>query len=206
MPSRISLRWPCLAGLTGLLVTAAVSDACPWRRSNYAFAPVAAPRVFFPPMRAPEKAPEADPLKVGEAYVVMVKLKAEGVQIYECKPKKDNPKDYEWVLKAPEAKLFDDKGKEVGKHFADPTWEAVDGSKIVAQVPPEASVVKPDAIPWLKLKVKSSEGKGLLAEAKYIQRVDTVGGLAPKSCDASYAATELRVPYKAIYVFYEEKK
>src|SRR5439155_20301045 len=155
-----------------------------------------APPVAPPLLGAPEKAPEADPLKVPDSFEVLLRLKAEGVQIYACKPKKDNPKEYEWVLTAPDATLFDDVGKEVGKQFAGPSWQTTDGGKIVAVVPPEGAVARPGAVAWLKLKVKASEGKGLLTEAKYIQRVDTVGGLAPKNCDASYAGTELRVPYK----------
>jgi hypothetical protein len=184
-----------------LLVTPAASDACHRHRVVVYFAPPVAP----PVVAAPEKAPEADPLKIGDGFELLLKLKAEGVQIYECKPKKDNPKEYEWVLTAADAKLFDEAGKEVGKHFAGPSWQT-DGGKVVAARPPEASVAKPGAVPWLKLKVASSEGKGLLAEAKYIRRVDTVGGLAPKNCDASYAGTELRVPYKATYLFYGSKK
>jgi hypothetical protein len=192
-----------LAALTALLVTAASSDACLRQRAFVVIAPFYAP---LPVLITQEKPPEADPLEIPSAYALRRKLKAEGVQIYECKPKKDNPKEYEWVLKGPEAKLFDEEGKEIGKHFAGPTWEVTDGGKVVAQVPPEGTVAKSDAIAWLKLKVKSSEGQGWLAGVKYIQRVDTVGGLAPKTCDASYLGTELRVPYKATYAFYEEKK
>ena len=203
MPARFSPGLLCLIGLTALLVMAVSSDAGPRHRGVVFVEPYYA---LPPVVVAPEKAVEADPLAIPPAYGVLRKWKAEGVQIYECKPKKDNPKEYEWVFKAPEAKLFDEAGKEVGKHFAGPTWEVADGGKVVAQVPPEGTVVKPDAIAWLKLKVKSSEGQGWLAGVKYIQRVDTVGGLAPKTCDASYVGTELRVPYKATYVFYEEKK
>jgi hypothetical protein len=194
----MSSRMLCLAALTYLLLPAAASNACPRPHALVFSTP--------PALAAPEKPPEADPLQIPPTYEIRRKLKAEGVQIYVCKPKKDNPKEYEWVFTAPEAKLFDETGKEIGKHFAGPTWEVADGGKAVAQVPPEGSVAKADAIPWLKLKVKASEGKGWLTEVKYIQRVDTAGGVAPKNCDASYAGTELRVPYKATYVFYGEKK
>ncbi|MGD0586873.1 MAG: DUF3455 domain-containing protein, partial [Oryzomonas sp.] len=57
-----------------------------------------------------------------------------GVQIYECKPAKDDPKRYEWVFKAPEAELFDSAGKRIGRHYAGPTWEANDGSKVVGEI------------------------------------------------------------------------
>jgi hypothetical protein len=36
------------------------------------------------------------------------------------------------VLKAPDADLFDEGGRRIGRHFAGPTWEASDdGSKVI---------------------------------------------------------------------------
>ena len=59
------------------------------------------------------------------------------------------------------------------------------------------------AIPWLLMRAKSNEGAGALAGVKYIQRVDTVGGVAPSSgCDAAHAGAEARVEYSANYDFY----
>ncbi len=50
-------------------------------------------------------------------------------------------------------------------------------------------------IPWLLLSVKSAEGSGALARAKFVQRVQTKGGVAPAvGCDAAHAGTEARVP------------
>ena len=56
------------------------------------------------------------------------------------------------------------------------------------QSPAEPDVVEPDAIPWLLLEVVGSEygptGGHRLTETTYIQRVNTIGGLAPSSgCD-----------------------
>src|SRR3954468_14763346 len=121
MPNRLTPHLWCLPVLTCLFVTPAASDACHRQRVVVYFAP--------PAVAAPEKAPEADPLKIGDGFELLLKLKAEGVQIYACKPKKDNPKEYEWVLTAPDAKLFDEAGKEVGKHFAGPSWQT-DGGKV----------------------------------------------------------------------------
>jgi hypothetical protein len=139
-----------------------------------------------------------------EGHVVLFKLSAEGVQIYDAKQKKDNAREYEWSFKAPEAALFDVSGKKVGTHSAGPTW-AVEGSKVVAVVPPMASVPRQGTIPELLLKVKAVEGKGLFDKVTYIRRVETSGGAAPPTCDAAYAGTELRVPYRATYLFYGPK-
>jgi hypothetical protein len=59
------------------------------------------------------------------------------------------------------------------------------------------------SIPWLLLKSKSTEGVGALSTVKYVQRVDTVGGVAPAAgCDAGHAGVETRVDYTANYLFY----
>jgi hypothetical protein len=147
-----------------------------------------------------------DKLKVPDGHAPLCRLKAEGVQIYECKAKKDDPTAYEWVLKGPRADLFDAAGKKVGRHYGGPTWEADDGSNVAGTVPPTAVVPQAGGVPWLLLKAKSAQGDGLFGKVTYIQRVDTTGGVAPRKCDESYAGTELHVPYKAVYVFYESRK
>ncbi len=59
------------------------------------------------------------------------------------------------------------------------------------------------AVPWLLLRAKSNEGAGAFASVKYIQRVDTKGGVAPSAgCDAAQAGAEARVDYSANYAFY----
>jgi len=60
---------------------------------------------------------------------------ARGVQIYECRVRKDAGAGYEWAFVAPEAELFDAKGNAIGRHGAGPTWQATDGSRIVGTLP-----------------------------------------------------------------------
>ena len=133
-------------------------------------------------------------------------LRASGVQIYECKAKKDNSAQFEWVFKAPEADLFDPDGKKVGSHFKGPTWKANDGSSVVGEKP-KSYVKDTNAIPWLLLDVKQHEGTGIFSKVTSIQRVDTVGGKAPAGgCDAASVGKEIRVPYTANYRFYVTHK
>ena len=67
-----------------------------------------------------------------EGHVMLFKAMAEGAQIYVCKAKADDPDRLEWVLKGPDADLFDEQGGRIGRHFAGPTWEALDdGSKVI---------------------------------------------------------------------------
>ncbi|MDP9035251.1 MAG: DUF3455 domain-containing protein [Myxococcota bacterium] len=129
---------------------------------------------------------------------------AKGVQIYACKPKGEGaPSAYEWMLKAPEAELFDDKGQKIGKHYGGPTWESSDGSKVVGMMRSKADAPDATAIPWLLIDVKSSDGAGVLSKVKNIQRVATSGGKAPASgCDAAHTGAETRVDYSATYYMY----
>jgi hypothetical protein len=134
---------------------------------------------------------------------LVLQVHAKGDQVYTCKEDVDR---YTWVLKAPDAQLFDKGGKSFGKHYAGPTWEANDGSKIVGKA--AANVPSPDAdsIPWLLVTVVDRSGEGALARVTSIQRLNTKGGKAPSSgCDNAHAAQELRVPYSADYLFFAPK-
>jgi len=118
---------------------------------------------------------------------------AEGVQIYECTASAT------WRLVAPRATLTGENGKVVASHYGGPTWEARDGSAVKAAR--DAGVAgAPGAVDWLRLKATSTTD-GRLAATTYIQRIDTVGGVAPAgSCTAGASA---EVPYTADYVFFK---
>ena len=59
-------------------------------------------------------------------------VSAKGVQVYICTR---NPAGVtSWVLRGPDAQLFDQQNKPVGKHYAGPTWEGLDGGKVVGEV------------------------------------------------------------------------
>lgn len=127
-----------------------------------------------------------------------------GVQIYVCAQAKDQPGKFEWTLKAPEAELADATGKPVGRHYAGPTWEADDGSKVVGEVVAHQDSPVPGAIAWLLLRAKETSGQGILSHTTSIQRLGTIGGKAPPgNCSqASDAGKEVRIPYQAVYIFY----
>src|SRR6266403_1539930 len=152
---------------------------------------------------APRPQPAAVPenLRVPDGQSLLLRAAARGVQIYTCKVKAADPAAFEWVLEAPDAELFDQSGAKIGRHYAGPTWESADGSRVVGEVMQRSAVQ--GAIPWLLLRAKSNEGAGAFAGVKYIQRVDTVGGVAPPAgCDAAHADAEARADYSANYDFY----
>ncbi len=142
-------------------------------------------------------------LRPPSGQVVYLEALASGVQIYECLPKPAEPSTYEWAFRAPEAALVDRSGRSLGKHYAGPTWESVDGSKVVGESKARDPGPNPSAIPWLLLGAKATMGEGTLGHAKSIQRVQTVGGVAPSEpCSAANAGQVARVPYAASYYFY----
>jgi hypothetical protein len=145
-------------------------------------------------------------LKVPATQTLSVVALANGIQIYECAASKADPARFEWIFKAPEAELVDTSGKSIGKHYAGPTWESVDGSKVVGDVKARDDGPDGSAIPWLLLSAKSTEGNGVFAKTQSIQRVKTVGGKAPAAgCGAAEAGRVVRIPYRATYYFYVAK-
>jgi len=120
---------------------------------------------------------------------------AEGVQIFRWS-------GTSWVFVAPEALLFADAEGHgvVGTHYAGPTWQSLSGSKVVGAVI-ERCTPDPAAIPWLLLRAVASDGPGIFRRVTFIQRVNTLGGLAP-SDPGDFVGEEARVPYTAAYFFY----
>lgn len=107
-----------------------------------------------------------------------------------------------WAFVAPLANLYADAGfhGKVGMHYEGPTWESNSGGTVVASRV-DGCTPEPSAIPWLLLKMVSTDGKGPFGKTTYIQRVNTVGGLAP-SAPGSFTGQEQKVPYTAEYFFY----
>jgi hypothetical protein len=131
---------------------------------------------------------------------------AKGVQIYECRARKDQAGAYEWAFVAPEADLFDTNGSKIGRHYAGPHWESTDGSKIAGTVKANSDAPQADAIPWLLLVTKSVGPQGSFSKITSIQRVNTVGGVAPKTgCSQSTVGTNARIAYTADYYLLTEK-
>jgi hypothetical protein len=132
-------------------------------------------------------------------------LSATGDLTYECRAVADKPGTYAWAFVGPDAKLWDASKKEVGKYYAGPTWESADGSKVtgtqVATAPGAAG-----AIPLQLVKAASSSGTGAMTDVTFIQRLNTVGGVAPTSpaCAAANAGAKTTVSYSADYVFFKK--
>lgn len=145
-------------------------------------------------------------LRVPITAVLTQQAQAVGVQIYRCGADKNDAAHLEWLLKEPEADLFDRAGNRIGKHYAGPTWEAKDGSKVTGEVVARGNSPDPNAVAWLLLSAKSTSGTGIFGGVRFIQRLHTVGGHAPSDgCNQAAVGREARVPYSAEYWFYMDK-
>jgi hypothetical protein len=135
-----------------------------------------------------------DSLRPSTDEVLAMVVPAKGVQIYECSGEK-------WAFVAPEAELFDANGKRIGRHYAGPTWEAADGSKVAGSLKSRADAPQADAIPWLLLGAKSVGPQGAFSRVTSIQRVSTTGGAAPAGT-CTTPGERARVAYTADYYLF----
>jgi len=127
---------------------------------------------------------------------VVATLHAEGAQVYECKAGADGK--LAWAFREPIATLLLD-GKTVGRHYAGPNWEHMDGSAVVGKAVGNAPGKTPNDIPWLKLEVTAQRGNGVLTGVTTVQRINTQGGAHTGACDKAGAFHS--APYATDYVF-----
>jgi hypothetical protein len=154
---------------------------------------------------------------------------AVGTQNYVCRP---SGAGFAYVLFTPEATLFSDDGGQIITHYFSPnpnpldpntdpkvaadgairaTWQYKDTSTVWAKLhqPNGAVTVDQTAVAWLLLDVVGAQngptGGDKLTGTTFIQRLNTSGGLAPKTGCSSLAdvGNTAFVPYTADYFFYK---
>jgi uncharacterized protein (TIGR03118 family) len=148
--------------------------------------------------RSPDLPPVCDRIAAPADNKVVFHVFAVGVQIYHWD-------GAAWVFVAPAANLYADANHtgQVGIHFGTPSgpaWEMNSGSKVIEQ---RVDGCTPDssAIQWLLLRTLVQEGDGVLNGVSFVQRVNTVAGVAP-STPGGFVGEERQVPYTAEYFFY----
>jgi hypothetical protein len=150
--------------------------------------------------RASEAVPAA--LQPPSGYAVAFTAKATGVQIYTSTA--DGGMAPKWAFEAPLAELNGLKG--IIYHYAGPSWEAADGSKVARDMATPVTAVPAQRastdIPWLLVKVTADPAAGVLNKVVYVQRISTQGGVAPAKPPIR-SGTKVGVPYTATYVFYK---
>jgi hypothetical protein len=160
-------------------------------------------------------------IQVPVGFKAFLEGHATGTQNYVCLP---SGASFAWTFFAPQATLFNDRDRQIITHFLSPnpdepgvsraTWQdSRDTSAVWAFATPDttsndAHFVAPGAIPWLRLQVvgdlEGPTGGDTLTVTKYIQRVNTRGGIIPPTgCSvATDVGKKVLVPYTADYIFY----
>jgi hypothetical protein len=141
-------------------------------------------------------------IAVSDAAVVLT-VHAVGAQIYECKPAPLDKSSSQsgtltWQFREPIAALIVD-GKTIGRHYAGPNWDHIDGSGVTGKTAVSVPGTTPGDIAWLKLDVVDHRGDGILSHATAVQRINTRGGMLQGPCDSADGYRS--VPYSADYVF-----
>ena len=158
-------------------------------------------------------------LEVSSDFEAFLVGHAIGTQNYVCQPSGGS---FAFVLFTPQATLFNDADHQIITHFFSPnpdehgtiraTWEnSRDTSTVWAALVPDGAItVDPNSIAWLKLEVVGAEdgptGGDKLSDTKFVQRLNTSGGLAPLTGCSSLADVGKKafVPYTADYFFYRD--
>jgi Protein of unknown function (DUF3455) len=151
-----------------------------------------------------------DSLKVPEGNRLVESGFARGVQIYQVRRSASNPNVFTWVNIAPLATLYTKPNftHQMALHFAGPTWEFTKGhnkgQRVVAKRI-QGITKDPTAIQWLLLQAVDSLSSAN-NKITYIQRLFTVGGLAPTTgADEAHLGQLDSIPYTTLYLFYEAK-
>ena len=181
---------------------------------------VAVPQVAHAQHVTPPSVPDrlkvldgSEPYLIGHAF---------GTQDYVCAA---SGAGVAFVLTTPEAVLFDTPARRVINHFFSPnpveggairaTWQSTRDSSVFwgkleksATFISDPEFVSQDAIAWLLLSqagvLEGVGGGNKLSVASFVQRINTVGGLAPATGCSSPddLGHKAFVPYEADYVFY----
>jgi FtsP/CotA-like multicopper oxidase with cupredoxin domain len=139
-------------------------------------------------------------LRPPEGQRLVLKAIGRGSQNYVC-----DQATGRWTFRDPTATL-NRHGKAIGIHYAGPTWELFDGSRVRAAVRVNLPAPNPTTdIPWLLLQATEHAGSGVLSTVDYVQRLHTRGGVAPNggTCDPARNQT-VGVPYTAVYRFFSD--
>lgn len=157
---------------------------------------------------------------VDEAFMPFLRGHAIGTQNYICAPA-PTQSGRDWVFIGPQATVFNGAMQQILTHFPSKnpdrqdaiqaTWQhsrdssAVWGNRVRGSS--DSNYVQPGAIEWLLLEVTGDEfgptGGDTLAGAKYIQRVNTVGGVKPPEAECIRLNDRKLVDYEADYYFYK---
>ena len=154
------------------------------------------------PVFSQDKLPDA--VKVPAGHRVALETVGVGEITYECRAKANAAGMFEWVFVGPRADLNSRAGTKLGRYFGPPaTWASDDGSSITGTQVAVAPGMS-GSIPLQLVKANPATGSGAMTGVSHVQRLATVGGVAPASaCDTSTVGRKEVVKYQADYIFWK---
>jgi hypothetical protein len=157
--------------MIGTVLTAAVAIACAAVPTTAAVAAnSSAPSAIASPALEQASVPPALRVPPGNHLVTTLQV-LQGVQVYTCTKSA-------WTFTEPDSDMGIT-NRPIVLYTAGPEWiSTVDGSAVWGS--PIASVDRTGTIPELLVKSVKNRGAGLFGQVDYIQRLDTIGGLAPE--------------------------
>jgi hypothetical protein len=162
-------------------------------------------------------------LEIGDGFEPFLRTRAAGTQNYACVLTGGG---FKWQFVGPQATLYYGLPIQAATHFFSPnpdeggttraTWQhSLDTSRVWAKAivtVDDPAIVGEGNIAWLKLEVvgdrRGPTGGAYLARARFIQRLNTVGGKAPATgcSDPLHVGSLALVPYTTDYVFFRESR
>ena len=141
-----------------------------------------------------------DSVSAPKGHVLLGHVTSRGVATFTLQADSRDPDRVTWVVSNDEGgDLFDEEGHVIGHRSGD-TWAGNNGSQLSAQ--PVAHVHQRGRVPLALYQATGHEGRGLLAEAQFVQRVHTVGGPPAAVLRNADVGTSIRAEYAADYYFY----
>ena len=126
--------------------------------------------------------------------------RAQGQMIFRCTY---DEKGFFWQFVRPEGTLYDKTGRRQAVLQANFAITAQDGSMLHARIVEQGQQESPRNLRTVTFET-TSEGKGLLADVRYVVRQQAVGGMPLVTCSAAQRGHLLKVPFRAQYIFYRQ--
>ena len=129
----------------------------------------------------------------------ILRLEASGEQIFRCA--RDSQGWY-WKFQSPNAYLFDPTTNQaVAKHGYNFTFVHNDGSNLSARI--KSVNTKPGELSEALFVTQSGTAPGVFHGVRYVQRINTHGGMPKSRCVEAQKDKYLRIPFTAEFVFYK---
>ena len=129
----------------------------------------------------------------------VLRLEASGEQIFRCA--RDSQGWY-WKFQSPNAYLFDPvTNQAVAKHGYNFAFAHNDGSALSARI--KSIETKPGELSEALFVTQSNHVSGAFSGVRYVQRINTHGGMPKSRCVEAQKDKYLRIPFTAEFVFYK---